>query len=324
MSNKSIGRLINNLPVQQYIPVMGGTVTNHLQNTGINFTNFAVYKYFHILRDYFLNRVIWSSPEIDEEELRLIEWNIFHYGKCALLKPKIKKDSIIFQFKEPKFYQCNYTETNQRTGQPHKINITNLNTYNKLPICNEYYYNEFVIFTDQFLYAGNPLPFSHIAWEYACKLHELDLAFNANSHKNRLPLLLNTSSPKENSGKYFNIHHPKNLVSEVVRSALGTNEQFVEIPEDLVSRDGFLHEPKNVNNYTAEHLETQKKIYEMYFEQLGLYTNKEKMGTYTVKDLQKTGDETGDFRTSVFKSTRLLSAKKACKMFNINLSMELI
>lgn len=323
MSNKTAGRAVAALPNVAYMGVMGADVTN-IKNSGISFTNGEVFKYFKLLREYALHRIKWLSDSISEHELRLIEWNIFHYGKCAMLRPKIIRNGVKFELKDPKIYQCNYTDINYRNGRPFSISIVNQQSRHFIIDVN-YNDSEFVIFTDDFLFSHDSNPFIHIAWEFACKLHELDLAFNANSHRNRMPFVFNNGASEVEKDGTFNVIANKGVsIAEIMRSAYGRNEQFVEIPQSMVGTTGFMHEPRYVKNDMLDHIEAQKKLYQAYFELLGLYTNKEKSGVYTVKELQKNGDETGDYITDIMRNTRLMCAKEACLKFNINLSMEVV
>lgn len=324
MGKKDAGRALKNMPIDQYMIAMGGSVDQNVKNTGVAFTNNEVFKYYRLLREYALNRIRWTSPTIPEYELRLIEWNIFHYGKCAMLKPKITKNGVSITTDEPRIYECAYTEVNERNGRPLKISIVN-NTSSRLTIDVNYDCTEFVIFTDEYLFAASPTPMRHIAWEYACKLHELDLAFNANSHRQRMPFVFNNGSTTVEDANTFNITTNKGMsIAEIMRSAYGRNEQFVEIPQSMVGANGFMHEPQYVNNEINNLIEAQKRLYESYLEIIGLYTNRERSGVYTIKDLQKEGDETGDFRTECLKNTRLICAREAAEMFHIDLVMEVI
>jgi hypothetical protein len=325
MGNKDAGRQVAALPNAAYMGIMGASVTNqNIKNSGIAFTNHEVFKYFKVLRDYALNRLKWHSDSIPEYELRLIEWNIFHYGKCAMLRPKIIKSGIKFQTNDPKIYQCAFTDINHRTGKPIKISLVNPEVRNVIIDIN-YNDDEFVIFTDEFLFAQDVNPFVYVAWEFACKLHELDLAFNANSHRNRMPFVFNNGASEIEKDGTFNVIANKGVsIAEIMRSAYGRNEQFVEIPQSMVGTTGFMHEPRYIKNDLLDHIQAQKQLYQAYFELLGLYTNKEKSGVYTIKDLQKNGDESPDYITQVLKNTRIMCAKLACEMFNINMSLEVI
>lgn len=321
-----MGRQIASLPIDQYMQLMGGNVNSasYHQNSGIFFTNFEVWKYFKILRLYALNRIKWTSDQISEEELRLIEWNIFHFGFCAMIKPKIIRNNLKIQFNKPKIYRCAFTEINVRTGYPYKISIVNQNTKGFV-IDNNYNSDEFVIFTDEFSPAENVNPFAYVAWEFANKLHDIDLAFNANAHKLRFPFLFsNGGTQTEKDGTVRRIPIIGNSIAETVRSTMGRNEMFAEIPEHMVGNNQFMYEPQYVNNDLINLIDAQKKIYERYFELLGLYTNPEKGGAYTVKRLQESGDETGDYITETLKSTRILCAKRASEMFKINLKVRVL
>lgn len=324
MGNKSAGRVLAQMDNIRYTALMGGSISPQARNTGIDFTNYAVWKYFKMLMIYALNRVKWSSTTLTDEELRLIEWNIFFYGVCAMVRPKIVIDGFKFISPKPRIYQCAFTEINFRTGAPFKISLVNSQNA-KVIIDPNYNDDEFVIFTDEFLWSQNNNPFSHVAWEFANKLYELDLAFNANSHRNRMPFVFNNAAITKNiDGVGFETVHPGISIAEIMRSAFGRNEQFVEVPENMVGKDGFMHEPQYVENQMLEHIEAQKKLYQAYFELLGLYTNKEKSGVYTVKRLQEDGDESPDYITECLLSSRVLSLKRAVEMFGITLRLEVI
>lgn len=300
------------------------TDKGNILNTGYAFTNYEVWKYFKILRNYALNRVKWTCDHIPEYELRLIEWNLFHYGKCAMLKPRITRNGVSFITKHPKIYQCAFTKINRRNGRPELISLINEQNDHFIIDIN-YCDKEFVIFTDEFLFAESVNPFVTVAWEFACKLHELDLAFNANSHRNRMPFIFNTASTtQDNTNNPAPVYNRGTSVAELMRSAYGRNEQFVEIPENMVSKDSFFHEPQYVQNEMLNHIEAQKKLYQGYMELLGLYTNKQENGSYKVKRLQVDGDDSPDYITECYKSTRILCAKEASLKFGINLIVEVI
>lgn len=300
------------------------TDKGNVLNTGLAFTNYEVWKYFKMLRNYALNRVRWTSDHIPEYELRLIEWNLFHYGRCAMLKPKITRNGLTFVASKPKIFQCNFIDINFRNGMPKKISIINPQS-KQFIIDITYEHNEFTLFTDEFLFAQACNPFVMVAWEYACKLHELDLAFNANSHKSRMPFIFNSASQThDNTNNPAPIYNRGTSIAELMRSAYGRNEQFIDIPENLVSKDSFMHEPQYVQNEMLNHIEAQKKLYQGYMELLGLYTNKQENGSYKVKRLQVDGDDSPDYITECYKSTRILCAKEAALKFGINLVCEVI
>jgi len=325
MGNKDVGRTLRDMPQIEYMEQMGANVSRNHNGTGIAPTNFEVFKYFRILRNYAVNRIKWTSPQISEQELKMIEWNIFHFGFCAMLKPDLvrNRERIILS-ETPMIYRCAYSRFNARNGEPIEITIVN-NSGNSLGLRNQYNDNEFVIFSDEYVFQNQANPFIHVAWEFACKLHELDLAFNANSHRNRMPFVFsNANMDVTKNGQGIVFGNQNGSVAELMRSAYGRNEQFVEISDVVVGKDGFMYEPKNVDNHILEHIESQKKLYQAYLELLGLYTQKEKSGVYTVRKLQENGDESPDFITECLKIPRYLCAKRACEMFGIELKMEVV
>jgi hypothetical protein len=322
-SQKSMGRAVNSLPHAQYMTAHGATVQS-ANATGINFTNFEVAKYFKQLRLYAVNRLKWRSDTIPEHELKLIEWHLFNTGYCAVLRPKVSRRHFVYTSPHVKVFECALQDLNNRTGRPNKISISTAGVHSA-PIDIHYDKNDFVIITDEYLFPANALPHRLIAWEYACKLHELDLAFNANSHRNRLPFIFNNGSSKaQNNEQFNNISVYGVSIAELMRSAMGRNEQFVEVPERAVGESGFMHEPRYVENNLKAYMECQRYIKELYFEDLGLYTQREQSGVYTVKALQKEGDETGEYRTDVLLEGRLSGAKEAAQKFNVQLSLEVV
>lgn len=325
MGNKDIGRQIASLPFDDYTEVMGGNVDRaNWYNTGVSFTNAEVVKYFRLLRDYALNRIHWVSNQIPQHELRLIEWMIFHYGRCAMLIPRITNNNVRFTYKQPMIYQFNISEINTRTMRPIKISIISPQNAGVVIDVN-YEADEFVIFTDEYLTGIDVTPFRHIAWEFACKLHELDLAFNANSHRQRMPFVFNNADYNKNADGTYNPVAVRGLtIAEIMRSAFGRNEQFVEVPEHMVGANGFMHEPQYVSNEMLNYIDAQNKLYLAYFERLGLYTNKEKGGSYVVKREQENGDETGDYITKTIKSPRTLAMREASLKFGIDLAYEVV
>lgn len=292
-------------------------------NTGVMPTNYEVMKYFKILRLYALNRIKWSSDHIPDSELRLIEWNLFHYGKCAMLRPEVRVDDIIFTSQQPKIFRCNFSEWNKRNGRPRKITIANEQDI-PASVTMEYSEDKFTIFSDEFMFQDQGVPFSSIAWEYACKLHEIDLAISMNLRKLRMPFVFNSAGQtQDNTGNPAAIINRGVTVAELMRSAYLRNEPFTEIPDNMVGQT-FMHEPAHTENYVNDLLQTQKQVYQGYMELLGLFTDKQKTGAYKIKRLQEDGDDSPDFITEVEKSSRLLSAKDAALKFKINLVMEVI
>ena len=297
-----------------YLNMMGATVTDtEIKNTGFNFTTREVNKYYKILRTYALSRYTWQSNIISQRELRLIEWHIFHKGYCAMIKPKIRKKGVTLYADKPLIYPCNVTKYSIRSGEPLQISIMHQDNQYIDPIYDE---GEFVLISDDFLHYTQTTPFCLIAWEYANKLYELDLAFNANNHKARLPMIFN---PNYNKDKGLSQKGIK--LSELLRSAFGRNEQFVEIPGNMVGTTGLLHEPNNTQTHVIEYLDAQKKLYTSYLEMLGIYTNTEKGGSYEVKEVQQNGDQSGDYITQQAMDNRLLCARDCARVFNIDLTI---
>lgn len=323
MGNKDAGRVFSNMDFISYNSYMGGTIQN-IQNTGVSFTNAEVHKYFKMLRNYALSRYKWHCSQMTQEECKLIEWHIFHLGYCAMLKPIVTVSNVSLKLDKLKIYRCAFNNINIRNGRPRQITLVGHNN-SRLPIKDTYCEDEFVILTDEYLYPQFNTPFAHVAWEFANKLHELDLAFNANSHRMRMPFVFNNgSSQVQKEGHQSLINVNQFDIAETMRSAMGRNEQFVDIPEDAVGLNGFLHEPAHVENHMLEHLEAQKRLYEAYFELLGLYTNREKQGSYTVKELQQEGDETGDFKTDIGKRNRDSCCREAVEKFGVTMLVEVV
>jgi hypothetical protein len=241
-----------------------------------------------------------------------------------MLRPRVTKDNIRFEVKCPKIYRCNFTDINYRTGRPNKISI--LKQKDDLGVIDiNYCDDEFVIFTDEYLFPFNTTPFAWVAWEFANKLYELDLAFNANSHKNRMPLIINNGASEIDKNGTFNVIANRGIsIAEIMRSAYGRNESFIEIPETIVGKTGLLHEPQHIQNDMLDHIEAQKRLYDAYFELLGVQIERERKGSYVIREQQEFGDESTTFRTKCLKNTRLLCAKEAVKMFKINLSLEVV
>ena len=324
MGNKDAGRDLRDMEFSDYMRNMGGEI--NWSSSGNEFPTLGVYKWYKLLRGYYLNRFRWLSDNIDETELKLIEWDIFHYGFCAMLRPKIIRDGVKFTATQYKIYRCQFTNINHRNGKPHTISILNQNTNTNMIIDVNYSDDEFVIFTDEYLFPQHTVPFSRIAWEYANKLYEVDLAFNANSHKNRMPFVFNTGRRGETKdNQTFNIIAKVGVgLAELMRSAFGRNEQFIEVSENMVGESGFLHEPRYIENLLPAHIETQKRLIDAYMELIGLYTSKDRKGVYVVQALQEQGDESGDFITHSLQLERLRSAQEAANKFGITLSLEVI
>lgn len=323
MGNKDAGRALRSMDMEDYVEVMGGSSTNY-KNTGINFPNNQVWRYFKLLRDYALNRIQWRSNKVDERELRLIEWNIFHYGFCAMVQPTITRNGIKMKTDKLKIFQCVLVDPNPRNGRAGSINIVN-NYQSRIPIDITYGPEDFVIFTDEFAFPNSGLPFVNLAWEYANKLYEVDLVFDSVAGKMRAPIVYNGGSDTTPENSYNLPNNPgSQTVADIMKAAYDRRAKHVVLTENQVGRDGLIYPPPDVPTTLAELIDAQDRLYEAYFKTLGLYTNKDKTGSYTVKELQEEGDETGDFRTEVWKSNRLICAKEAALKFDIDLELKVM
>lgn len=326
MGNKEIGRAYASLPFDEYVEAMGGEAfARHQINpdkTGINYANPHIWMYFDLLMELAVNRVEWYSKQIPKRELKLIEYNIFMHKYCAMVKPRIlMQNKTYYQSPHPRIFQCNFTKENFRTGRPERISLVNtFSEYYTLDV--NYNADEFVIFTDKLAFPQYGVPFCRIAWEYACKFYEHDLTFNSNSQKMRLPVLYNDRGVKPDSKNLYGIKAVTQSIAEIVRSALGRNEMHVSIPEDNVSENGVLHETQYVQNELPTLIESQTNLWDKYFELLGIYTNKEKRGSYTVKDLQERGDGSENYRTHILTRTRVNCMEEAAELFKIDLGLE--
>lgn len=326
MGNKDAGRELLMLPWEEYVEKMGGTSDHRSRqvngrSTGNDYDNRAIFKYYNELRGYALNRVRWMCPEIPNHELRKIEWELFHQGFCAMVRPRVLTNRLVYTSPHPRVYRCTFTNINRRNGRPRTISLID-NYTDAVVVDINYVEEDFVIFTDQFMFANQGIPFYNTAWEYANKLYNIDLNFKSNSQKQRIPILFNDAGTKKDDDGGWRIKRFFTSIAEMVGSAISRNEQYMSVPEDTVGKDGLLHETQYVTNELSAYLEAQDKIYDGYFRQLGLYTNKEKRGTYVVKEEQQDGDETGDFRTWCWKSTRLMCAEEASEKFKIHLGLE--
>ncbi len=307
---------------QDYILSMGGNT--NFGNNGINQTNSQVYKYYQILREYYCNRFTWSCENLNDEDLNLIEWLLFHRGYCAILKPLLPisgSKSFIYDEKY-RVFEVAISRQNNRTNQATQINLVNHNSeFNKIIPKLTYNNNEFVIITCNQNVTTGFLSQSYIAWEYANKLHELDLLFNANSHKQRLPILFN------NGGVNVTKEHKQNFniigtISDLVRSAMSRNEQFCEIPEEKIGDRGILHQTgQYTENNLKEYLEAQNLIFNAYLESIGVNIMQEKGGVYQPEEIQNQGLYCTEYKKTVALKNRVKGLKRVNELFGIGLSL---
>lgn len=329
VSNRAKGNAVKNLDYLSYFAAHGGIINVDDKSSTFAKNNIGVFKYFSLLRDYTLNRVRWTSPQIDEYELRLIEWHIFNRGFCAMLRPKIylkNVKNLIYEKPEYMIYPCSFTKTNPRNGRVMTISIDTSNIYNII-IEPNYNHTDFTIFTHNYLQSHFSSTYSNYAWEYANKIFEVDLSFNANARKMRMPFIFNNGEAVvEINGKKTMIERNGLGVEEIIRSAMEQNEGYVGIQESMVGeKSGFMFEPQHVENFLSEYADLQKSLYNRYLEVIGLYTLRDRTGVYTIKELQEqAGDQTGDYITSSYMRSRLLCAREAAEKFGITLKMELM
>lgn len=330
MGNKDIGRAYAKMDNIEYTKAMGGTIDgitiNHRRNaTGTSWTTRDVYKYFKLLSNYAMCRCKWTSPQIPEYELRLIEYYLFYYGRCAMLYPLVRLSPYqCYKIDKLKIFQCTPENINARNKRPRSITIVN-NSKSRFVLETRYFADEYVIFTDEFLQSPDTNPFFYVTQEFANKLHEVDLAFKMNTNQLRMPFVFNgVKLEKDDIEKDIRGVATGNSLAEIMRSAFGRNEAFVNIPQNLVGSDKFMHEPQYVTNRLLEYIEVQKKLIQQFLEFLGLFTAKDKTGVYTVKRLQEEGDESPSYITDVWKNNRLICAREAVNKFNIDLTLEII
>jgi len=308
----------------EYTESMGGSVD--FGANGLNSTNSEIWKYYSQLREYYCGKFLWQSDILDSEELNLIEWFLFHRGSCVVLRPSHPTKIRDFELYEelPKIFEFASVRQNTRTLQPFRINIVNSIQQDIIQIPRlQYKSNEFAIITcNQNNANGYPTPHA-IAWEYACKIHELDLAFNANSHKQRLPLLFNNGKTQTESGTQ--LYQLQGSITDVVRSAVNQNQQFVEISEDKVGERGLLHQTNQyAENNLKDYLECKRQLVDDYLETVGVNILREQGGVYQAEDVQTTGMDSTKYKMNVALNNRLKGLNKTNQMFNLDLRIEVL
>ncbi len=319
MSNKARGKLLKNMGNIEYIKTMGGTVDNTL-DTGTVPANYRVNYYINQLKNYSVNRYKWISPNMRQIDLNLIEENLFYNGTTVLVKPTLTKYvnnyKCKFYYDTVKTYRYNVVRYNIRTNEPYSINLYK---YNEL-IDIQYNSNDFVIINDTLINDRYYNTQYQLAYEYANKLYELDLAFNNNSHKMRFPLIFsNTAISDKDTLGVGGLVTTTN--ARIVKDAYNRNEVFVQLSDDTVSKKGLLYEQEHADNYLIDFLNTQEKLYEEYFNLIGLYTNKEKNGVYENKELQNE-DERGNYITKINYANRAQKIQEIKDKFKIEISLE--
>lgn len=335
MGKGQVSKTFQNMPTTEYMQAMGGTVqmsTGHGfqrdADTGIDQSVNTVYRYFNKLRDYAINRYTWQSDIINPYDLQLIEWLFFMTGKACLVYPVFYQKSNNergIRIKTPSIFNTTITMQNMRTSEPLKINIID-NYVNALmmPLKRDYVYKDFAMLSDQYtLFPTNNVPLWHIAWEYANKLYELDLTFNANATKQRIPLLFNNgvSDNRKDSGQQYNMGNF--TAGDLVREAMQRNEQFAEIPQSQVGEKGLLHSTNQYqeNNLQA-YIETQRKLYDEFFEIIGVEVVQEVGGVYQTKDVQQNQMANNNYKSLVGLRNRRFHAENANKRFGLDLRVQ--
>lgn len=329
MSKSQVATKINNLTPTEYITKMGGSYnTMNDRDTGISQPDNTVYRYFDILRNYSINRYTWQSDILSPYDLQLIEWLFFMTGKACLVYPifysnRNKEKGI--KIKTPCVFNTNITLQNQRTSEVLKVNITD-NYVNALfmPLKRDYCYKEFAMLSCNYtLFPINNIPLAHVAWEYANKLYELDLTFNANATKQRIPLVFNNgvSDGRELNGQVYN--QGNTTAGTLVREAIHRNEQFVEIPQSQIGEKGLLHSTNQYNeNNLHDYIETQRKIFDEFFELIGVEVVQEKHGVYQSEEIQKRTLSNNNYKALIGLRNRRFHTEQANKKFGLDLRVQ--
>lgn len=334
MGKGEVSAKMNSMSTSEYVEAMGGVVMTsgtggqRDRDSGINQSVNTVYRYFNILRNYAVNRYTWQSDILSPYDLQLIEWLIFMTGKAALVYPVFYQRSNPgngVRIKIPSVFNTNITMQNLRTSEVLKINvIDNYTNALMMPLKRDYVYKDFAMLSDQYtLFPTNNVPLWHTAWEYANKLYELDLTFNSNATKQRIPLLFNNgvNDLRGQTGQQYN--QGNFTAADIVHEAMNRNEQFVEIPQSQVGEKGLLH---NTNQYQEnnlhDYIETQRKLYDEYFELIGVEVVQEKHGVYQAQEVQKQTLANNNYKALVALRNRRFHAEQANKRFGLDLRVQ--
>ena len=330
MGKRQISQEINNMDNIAYTAMMGGSVQNWGdRDTGINQAVGVVYRYFNKLRDYGVNRYRWTSNILRPIELQLIEWNFFMWGKAAVVYPVYFHNRINsgvrrgIRVNKPHIFNAHIVLQNLRTSEVLKINIID-NYMNGLmmPLKREYSYKEFGMLTDQYnLFPVANVPLWRTAWEFANKLYELDLTFNSNAHKQRIPLMFdNGVSPPQDTKQHYNMGNFD--VADLVNAAMQRNEQIVTVPKPRVG-DSILHQTNQYNeNNLMEYIVAQRKLYDEYFELIGVDVIQEKHGVYQAKDVQELSLSNNNYKSIIGLRNRRFHADIVNSRFGLDLHVE--
>jgi hypothetical protein len=335
MGKSKVSQAMNGMPTGQYVEAMGGSVSMHgnMQNmadrdTGINQSVNTVYRYFNQLRDYAVNRYTWKSNILEPYDLQLIEWLFFMTGKACLIYPTFysrNNRAKGIKLKQPRIFNTNITLQNFRTSECLKVNIID-NFVNALfmPLKRDYNFRDFAMLSCNYtLLPINNVPLWHTAWEYANKLYELDLTFNANATKQRIPLIFNNGIENTNDGNQQLYNQGNFTAANLVREAMARNEQFAEIPQSRIGEKGLLHSTNQYSdNNLLDYLETQRKIYDEFFEILGVEVVQEKHGVYVSEAIQSKAFANNNYKALIQLRNRRFHAEQCNKKFGLDLVVE--
>lgn len=334
MGKGAVSKAMNGMGTEQYIEAMGGIAMSSSggkfsdRDTGINQSVNTVYRYFDILRNYTVNRYTWQSNILDPYDLQLIEWLFFMTGKACLIYPTFYQrgnHEYGIKLKTPSVYNTSIVMQNGRTSQVLKVNVID-NYVNALmmPLKRDYVYHDFAMLSCNYtLFPANNVPLFHTAWEYANKLYELDLTFNANATKQRIPLIFNNgvNDNRKDSGQQYN--QSNFTAGDLVREAMERNEQFTEIPQSQVGEKGLLHATNQYQeNNLHDYIETQRKIYDEYFELIGVEVVQEKHGVYQAQEVQKRTMANNNYKALIGLRNRRFHAEQANQRFGLDLRVQ--
>ena len=322
---------MNSMDSVAYTAAHGGTLSKFMDSdNGLNQTTPRVFTYYNKLRGYTLNRYTWHSSIISPWDLQLIEHLIFHRGHCALVMPVIAAPNLELRLRIPRVFEANIIRQNLRTGEPIAVNVLNRNATPARPIKPMYGPGEFAMLTDQYtLLPTFNTPMHNHAWEYANKLHEVDLAFNANSHKQRIPMLFNNGVSKDVAydtqlnKTFYNQGHF--TISKVVSEAMRRNEQFVEIPQGRKGNEGVLYQTNQFNeNNLLDYIQAQRRLYDEYFELIGVEIIHEKHGAYQARDVQLMSVSSNNYKSTEGLRNRRFFAERVNEVLGTDLTVRLL
>lgn len=329
MSKSEVSAKMNGMSEQEYMLAMGGTVHNMSdRDSGINQPSNSVYRYFDTLRNYAVNRYTWQSDILNPHDLQLIEWLFFMTGKACLVYPtfySVTNREKGIRIKTPSVFNTTITLQNMRTSEVLKVNVID-NYVNALfmPLKRDYIYKDFSMLSCNYtLFPINNVPLAHVAWEYANKLYELDLTFNANATKQRIPLLFNNGVSDKRAEQFQQYNMSNTTAGSIVRDAIHRNEQFVEIPQSQVGEKGLLHSTNQYNeNNLHDYIETQRKLFDEFFELIGVEVVQEKHGVYQSEEIQKRTLANNNYKALIGLRNRRFHAEQANKRFGLDLRVQ--